>query len=156
MSDFVVAGVESLTSSIRWTLLHLATNPDCMDKLRKELDGFLKNSSMKELSSYSSRNELPYLEAVIAESLRKCPAVHTIVHVTHEDFIAADHFIPKGTWVMGNIWAVHHDPKVFQDPETFQPERFLEPREDGIGKSLKKDLIEKCFSFSTGEIMLIH
>jgi cytochrome P450 len=150
MSDFVIAGVESVTSSIRWTLLYLAVHQEYMIELRTELDNFLKDSTMAQLASYSSRHELPYLEAVISESLRISPAVPMIVHVNHEDFVGVENFIPKGTWVMGNIWAVHHDHKVFEHPDSFRPTRFLKPIHGG-GVCFKKELMEKCCSFSVGK-----
>ncbi len=36
-----------------------------------------------------------------------------------------DYFIPKDTWITGNLWAIHRNPREFPDPDTFRPERFL-------------------------------
>jgi cytochrome P450 len=34
-------------------------------------------------------------------------------------------FIPKGTWVQGNVWAIHHNEREFPDPDRFNPNRYL-------------------------------
>ena len=35
-------------------------------------------------------------------------------------------YIPKNTWVQGNVWAIHRNEKDFPEPDRFCPERFFE------------------------------
>lgn len=35
------------------------------------------------------------------------------------------YFIPKNTWVQGNVWAIHHHEREFPEPDRFCPERFF-------------------------------
>lgn len=35
-------------------------------------------------------------------------------------------YIPKNTWVQGNVWAIHRSEKEFPEPDRFYPERFYE------------------------------
>ncbi len=34
--------------------------------------------------------------------------------------------IPKGTYIVGNIYQAHRDPVAWPDPEEFRPERFMD------------------------------
>ena len=43
--------------------------------------------------------------------------------------LSGGYTIPKGTWIMPNVWALHRNPTEWKDPELFIPERHL--NEDG-------------------------
>ena len=53
--------------------------------------------------------------------------------------------IPKGTFVLANIYYIHNSPKIWGNPEDFQPERFL----SADGKTLKKH--DAWMPFSVGK-----
>ena len=71
---------------------------------------------------------LPYLEAVVKETLRMHPAVPLLVpHMPSETCSVGGYTIPKGARIFVNAWAIGHDSDVWKDPEVFMPERFLAP-----------------------------
>jgi len=92
---------------------------------------------------------MPYLEAVLQESLRLSSAVPgSAVHSVTEDTEFMGYNLPKGTIVMPNLYQVHHNVDYWKDPEVFRPERFINP--DG---TFRKD--ENVIAFSTGKRVCI-
>ncbi|KAI0273085.1 cytochrome P450 [Russula aff. rugulosa BPL654] len=77
---------------------------------------------------FEDRPRLPFVDALCREVLRWRPAAPLHVpHAATEDRVYNGLFIPKGAWLIGNIWAITRDPDVFPEPEVFKPERFLNP-----------------------------
>lgn len=91
---------------------------------------------------YSDRRRLPYVEAVLLESMRLAPVVplalprYTDVDVdvpcTTTTTIGERRqtTIPAGSVVIANLWSVGRDPDVWHDDaDVFRPERFLRESE---------------------------
>lgn len=51
-------------------------------------------------------------------------------HAPIQDDCYNGYFIPKQTWVQGNVWAIHHNSNDFPDPDRFNPDRFLKDSKD--------------------------
>ncbi|KAH8273463.1 hypothetical protein KR018_002460 [Drosophila ironensis] len=71
------------------------------------------------------KEQMPYLEAVIKETLRLYPSVPFFSRKVLEDLQVGKLTIPKGTAINCLIYMLHRDPKNFPEPEKFDPERFL-------------------------------
>lgn len=71
--------------------------------------------------------QLPYLDAVICETMRKYPALIRLERVAKEDYELGDTGIKilKGQIVEIPIYAIHHSDEYYESPEQFIPERFL-------------------------------
>ncbi|KAH7101937.1 cytochrome P450 [Auriculariales sp. MPI-PUGE-AT-0066] len=131
---FIVAGHETTASTMTWALYTLATQSDVQQKLRDEL---MEVGS--DMPSLEELNALPYLEAVVRETLR----LHNIVtFVTRE--AVADDIIPlsepvvlntgevvrqiqvrKGDMINVPIRLVNHDNATWgSDGDKFRPERW--------------------------------
>jgi cytochrome P450 len=79
---FLVVGHETTSTATTWALFALTQSPEVQDKLRKELLAVeTDNPDMDEL------NALPYLDAVVRESLRVHPPLADILRVATEDDI---------------------------------------------------------------------
>ncbi|KAK7019700.1 hypothetical protein VNI00_018000 [Paramarasmius palmivorus] len=82
--------------------------------------------------------KLPYLTAVIKESLRLSSGVITPMPrvVPETGAIIAGYTVPPGTVVsIGNTF-VHMNPDIFPEPERFYPERWLEDKDHSLDRYL--------------------
>ncbi|KAH3876686.1 cytochrome P450 2U1-like [Dreissena polymorpha] len=140
--DLMAAGSETSATTLTWMILFLALNPDVQDKLHAEIT----RKVGKEVPTISDRSEIPYVEAVILETLRIGSNVPLgVPHFVKEDVSFRGFLIPKGTTVIANLSSTHHDSSVFHDPFAFRPERFL----DESGRVLQPS--EQVIPFSMGQ-----
>jgi cytochrome P450 len=77
---------------------------------------------------------IPYLDAVINETLRLKPAIPGgVPRVTPTSGIQIDEvYIPGDVNVIVPAYAIHRDPRYFEDPNTFIPERWTDEKSDMI------------------------
>jgi cytochrome P450 len=113
---------EGSQSALTWTLLLLTQYPHVMATLRDELRSKLGGTS----PSLDRAGELPYLDAVVKESMRILPPVPLQIRVAQRDTTIAGYGLPQRTRVMINAFLTNRIPDVFSDGETFRPERWLE------------------------------
>lgn len=106
-------------------MYQLLKHPECMKKLRQEVDETLDED--EEIAPYEKVKYLPYLRAVLDESLRMYPPIsHGLTRETPaEGSEIAGEFIPGGTTVSVSSFIAHRDPVMFPEPEKYNPERWL-------------------------------
>jgi cytochrome P450 family 12 len=115
----------------------LAKNPEKQKKLRDELFEVMPHENTP-LTEESMKN-LPYLRAVIKESLRLFPpATMNTRRVTTDDIVLRGYQIPKGTDIILSMMSVYHNPKYFENPEEFIPERFSRQEKETCPMSMKQ------------------
>ncbi|XP_006861309.1 PREDICTED: thromboxane-A synthase [Chrysochloris asiatica] len=121
-SIFLIAGYEIVTNTLSFATYLLATHPDCQEKLLSEVDSFYEKHAPTE---YCSLQEgLPYLDMVIAETLRLYPPAFRFTREAAKDCELLGQHIPAGTVLETAVGALHHDPEHWPEPEAFDPERF--------------------------------
>ncbi|KAL0404965.1 UNVERIFIED_CONTAM: 3,9-dihydroxypterocarpan 6A-monooxygenase [Sesamum radiatum] len=110
-------------------LLDIAEDESSEMKLTREnIKGFILNRVVQE----SDIPNLPYLQAIVKESLRIHPSGPIILRESTEDCTISGYHIPAKTQLFVNVWAVGRDPNHWENPLEFRPERFL--AEDGSSK----------------------
>ncbi|KAL8152585.1 hypothetical protein V2J09_010345 [Rumex salicifolius] len=78
--------------------------------------------------------QLPYLQAIMKETLRLHPILPLLVpRSSNRECVVGGYMIPKGTASFVNIWAIHRDPLHWEDPIEFKPERFLDKKHEFCG-----------------------
>ncbi|KAH9917067.1 cytochrome P450 monooxygenase [Fomitopsis serialis] len=118
------AGTDTSLTSMIVFILVAVQHPDVFRKAREEVDRVVGDAR---LPDFGDRASLPYLECIIREVYRWCPAVTTSApHQVAEDDVYRGYYIPKGSTVITNLWAIFRDPEVYPEPDVFRPERFLE------------------------------
>ncbi|KAK0455626.1 cytochrome P450 [Desarmillaria tabescens] len=137
MNLFLLAGYETTSISLTWALIELCKNIDIQNKLRTELVQFGNTDpTWEQLNS-----GLPYLDAVVHETLRMHPPVFESVRVATEDGVLPlatpvvtksgktinSLFVAKGTVVSAPIRALNRSEEFWgPDAKEFKPERWLE------------------------------
>lgn len=127
----VVAGHETVASSLTWTLWLLATHPQAQARLRVEAlecGKALETATMAEMDDAGLArllNALPFTRAVVDEGLRLYPPAWVITRRSTRVTEVAGQPVPAGALAIVCPWQLHRDPGVWPDPERFRPERFL-------------------------------
>ncbi|KIK17678.1 hypothetical protein PISMIDRAFT_633442 [Pisolithus microcarpus 441] len=144
MKELLLAGYITTSNSLTWTLVELARNPDIQSKLRDELLAFGSEPTYDQLQSSLT---LPYLDAVVHESLRIHPPLTDFVRVAAEDDViplsepvltksgqAIDSIsVARGTRIGLPLACINRSTAIWgPDAKIFRPERWLE--KDGIPK----------------------
>ncbi|CAI0546965.1 unnamed protein product [Linum tenue] len=144
------AGTDTNTSTIEWAMAELIRNRGAMNKLREELKReLLPPISGKPLIDESTVARLPYLNAIVKETLRLHPPAALLApHRASEACEVMNYTIPKGAQVAVNLWAIGRDPMVWEDdPGMFKPERFIGSKVDFRGQDFE------LLSFGAGRRM---
>lgn len=125
-------GAAADTTIITLTTLTLALLlfPEVQQKAHSEIDALI-GASPTRLPTFSDRSKLPYINALIQETLRWWPiAPMGFPHAVDSAFKYNGMSIPKGAILLPATWWFLHDPSVYARPEEFEPERFLAPRNE--------------------------
>jgi cytochrome P450 len=114
----LLAGHETTAITLASCMSRLARHPEVRAKLESELDALAPGDDVQ---------RLPYLSAVIDETLRIDPIVSDITRIPNADFaLDADLTVTQNQVLVVLIEGIHLDPALYPSPLTFRPERFLE------------------------------
>ncbi|KAF5649458.1 cytochrome p450 [Fusarium tjaetaba] len=145
--SLVIGGIETTVTTITYGVWCILKNPEVEKMMLEELRTVETNSDG--LMEYPNLMNLPYLTAVIHETLRifsPAPGILTRL-VPSGGTKYGSHFLPADTSVSTAQRLIHYDPVLFPEPETFMPERWL----DNSDKASKKNPIP----FSNGPHMCV-
>ncbi|KAL6634372.1 hypothetical protein ACP70R_027043 [Stipagrostis hirtigluma subsp. patula] len=122
-----VAAIETTLWSIEWALAEVVNHPAVQRKVRDEIRGVLGGGDGDgEPIAESNIHRLPYLQAVIKETLRLHSPIPLLVpHMNLEEAELGGYTIRKGSKVVVNAWWLGNNPELWEKPEEFRPERFL-------------------------------
>ncbi|XP_047510648.1 cytochrome P450 18a1-like [Pieris napi] len=124
MNDLFSAGMETSRTAVVWLLLMMIREREVAAKVRQEMSGAVEPG---QLVTLDHRLQMPYMEAVIFETLRiTCIVPLGTAHVNTSDWNVEGFTIPAGTTLVPLINKINMDPEHFPVPEKFIPERFLE------------------------------
>ncbi|EMD33342.1 hypothetical protein CERSUDRAFT_117962 [Gelatoporia subvermispora B] len=137
-----LAGADTVISSISSFILAMMHYPEVQEKAYAELMDVIGPGRFPQ---FSDRESLPYIDAIMKESLRWQPVLPLgIGHSTTEDSEYEGCLIPKGSIVMANTWAILHNPEEYPDPDKFFPDRFMK---DGKINSAVRDSSTASFGY---------
>ncbi|KAK7317590.1 hypothetical protein RJT34_01956 [Clitoria ternatea] len=95
------------------------------DRLVEEIRGVVGEREEKVVKEEDLK-KLPYIKAVILESLRRHPPSHFVVpHAVSDDVVLNGYLGPKNGIVNFLVVEIGCDPRVWEDPMSFKPERFV-------------------------------
>ncbi|KAM9980194.1 hypothetical protein ACTFIZ_006451 [Dictyostelium cf. discoideum] len=149
--DIFIAGVDSTSCSIIFSLIALSKNPNCQEKLFYEIKNNFRKSDDDDddmvIRHSLNRSSIPYLSLVIKEVYILYPVILLgLPHITSEDIEIEGYTIAKGTQIIQNVFSTHLCEKTFPNPKSFIPERFNETGTDNMFGGGKTNLVH----FGTG------
>ncbi|KAL2346359.1 hypothetical protein Fmac_000359 [Flemingia macrophylla] len=135
----ILAGSDTTTGTLTWTLSLLLNNRDVLNKAVVELETQIGKEKMVEISDLT---KLEYLQCVIKETLRLYPpGPLNLPHEAMEDCTVGGYHVPTGTRLLTNISKLQRDPSLYPNPLEFRPERFLTTQKDVDFKGQNFELI---------------
>ncbi|RDB24893.1 hypothetical protein Hypma_007757 [Hypsizygus marmoreus] len=119
------AGSETVGNTCNIGSFYVLSNPTIQKKLVDELCGIWPD--VDATVNFEKLEKLPYLTAIIKESLRMSHGVVSpLPRVVPTPTIIAGMQIPANTVVAMGATFMHYDSRVFEDPFVFRPERWVD------------------------------
>lgn len=143
----VFGGSDSTAITLKTVFYNLIKSPHLMKALRNEVDQ-VKFSREDGIATWNETKKLPYLTAIIQESLRLHPALGLPLEriVPASGLRVGEYFLPPGTIVGASAWVLHQDESVFGEKcKEFRPERWLE-----VSDEKRTQMNNAMFAFSMG------
>ncbi|XP_066305467.1 cytochrome P450 2U1-like [Branchiostoma lanceolatum] len=110
--DLFIAGTDTTTNTLLWSLLYMTLNLDIQDKVQREVDVVVGES----LPTLSHRSQLPYVNVCLLEVMRICPLLPIVGHATTQKATVQGYDIPEGTKVL-NMHSLPMDPAYWPDAD---------------------------------------
>ena len=141
---FVTAGFETTGYTMETAIYHVLSNKAVYTRLRDEVTTACPDP--QNIPRWSELEKLPYLTAIITESLRM--SIGAMARLPRknmkEEMIYQNWVIPRGTLVGMSSRFIHFNEDIYPNPTKFDPERWLKGEES---QRLQK---EHLASFSRG------
>ena len=118
LMTMLFAGHETTASTLAWSFYWLHRLPEVGQKCQIEL------SSLAE-AEFTDIVKLPYLNAVVSETLRLNPVVAFVGRQLKEPFELMGYQFEAGTSLFPSIYLTHQREDIYPEPKKFKPERFL-------------------------------
>lgn len=138
-SSLVSAGMDSISSTIKFGVLAIITNKEARLAAEEELHRVVGS---KRTPSFRDLPKLPYIMALTHEVLRYRPVMPLgVPHATLKKTEYKAQGFARGTEILANIWGMNHDEEYFRLPEVFNPARFLPDfmSKKGLGFKLQEE-----------------
>ncbi|KAF5336949.1 hypothetical protein D9611_002901 [Ephemerocybe angulata] len=164
ISTIMFAAMDTTSSALSRILHLLAEHPEVQDRLRAEIRGNVKRSGGRE-PDYDQLSALPYLDAVIRETLRVHPPIASLPRETRKDALLpfskpvkatdgqyiSEVLVPKGTLVVVSIKAINTDPDMWgPDAHEWKPERWLAPIPEAVVEARVPGVYSHLMTFVGG------
>lgn len=130
INTFLIAGHETTSGLLSFTLHYLLKNPEVLNRARAEVDAVLGND-IGAAPTIAQLGKLEYTRAILLEALRLWPTAPAFsLSPFKDEIIGGKYPIPKGTFVTVLIPSLHRDERIWgSDPESFDPDRFSKAAE---------------------------
>ncbi|XP_051627568.1 25-hydroxyvitamin D-1 alpha hydroxylase, mitochondrial [Manacus candei] len=148
VTELLLAGVDTVASTLAWSLYELARHPGAQAALHRELvaatatdggtDGVTNavtgSDGAGAGATAAALRRLPLLRAVVKETLRLYPVIPANARVVPDrDIRVGEYLVPRQTLITLCHYATSRDSRFFPAPDTFRPERWLRHRDPGDG-----------------------
>ncbi|XP_075345851.1 25-hydroxyvitamin D-1 alpha hydroxylase, mitochondrial, partial [Mycteria americana] len=123
VTELLLAGVDTISSTLSWSLYELARHPGVQAALHRELAAALGSGCGP---SATALGQVPLLRAVVKETLRLYPVIPANARVVPDrDIRVGDYLVPRKTLITLCHYTTSRDGRLFPAPDSFRPERWL-------------------------------
>ncbi|KAL9711697.1 hypothetical protein Ac2012v2_004769 [Leucoagaricus gongylophorus] len=165
MRTILLAGHETSATTLCWVILELARHPDVQERLRKEIretEAAIRARGGSDFTA-SDLDGMPYLNAVLKESMRFHPAVyHNFRQAVKDEVlpllrpistvsgkVLSELPIPRGLKIIISICGYNRNQEIFgEDANIFNPERWT--RDIGKKQGLNVGVYGNLLTFAGG------
>ena len=120
----LAAGHDTTALGLAWALEQILARPDIVTQIEQELED-VTGGRLPDLEHIQN---MPYLDAVIRESLRIRNVIPMVARLLKEDYTVGGFTYPKDTILCPSIHLLHMREDLYPEPKVFRPERFLEKK----------------------------
>lgn len=122
--SLLIAGSETVSTSLSWTFCLLAQNPELERRLHEEVDAVLdgRPAGMQDMA------HLPFTTRAVTETLRMFPATYLLPRRLSADTEVAGRTLPAGSIFVFSPYVVQRNARFFDEPHRFDPDRWLPER----------------------------
>lgn len=117
----IAAGYETTSAAMAWAVHALLTHPDCATRAAEEVRDVLGDKP----PAADDLERLPYLRAVVSETLRLCPPAVVSARKVVRGFEFAGKRVAAGAMLLYSPYVTHRSPEVYERALEFRPERWL-------------------------------
>jgi cytochrome P450 len=128
----------------------MACFPEAQKKGQEEIDRVIGS---KRLPTMDDEYDLPYIRAMVKETLRWMPTTVTgaVPHAATKDDYYNGYFIPKGAQLMNNVYAIHMDENRYPNPREYRPERYEGDTQTAADSAANPEAVKRDhFGFGAG------
>ncbi|MCU1447972.1 MAG: hypothetical protein JWP02_142 [Acidimicrobiales bacterium] len=122
--SLVAAGYDTTSAAVGWALWAARFHAGVWEQLRAEVAAVLGEEAL----TAEALRRMPYLGAVVNESLRLWPPAIAAGRQAVQPLEVAGHVIPPGALVMYSPYVTHRLAEAWREPLSFSPERWLVDR----------------------------
>nr|WP_198151900.1 cytochrome P450 [Kibdelosporangium sp. MJ126-NF4]CTQ98404.1 cytochrome P450 [Kibdelosporangium sp. MJ126-NF4] len=144
LMTFMGAGMETTATALTWLWYLLAQHPDVRDRVRQEVDEVLGGRP----ATAEDVENLPWVRAVVAETMRLYPPVVALARTAKEDDMLGDFPVPAGTTIAVIVHGVHRNRRLWEKGGEFDPSRYLDA-------NLRRDQKQATMPFGAGKRMCV-
>ncbi|KAL7277411.1 hypothetical protein ACG7TL_009273 [Trametes sanguinea] len=166
MSMLLLQATDTTSTTLVRTVQQLALHPDAQLRMREELTEATSRIGRTLLDlDFDSFTQLPYMDAVIRETLRLYPGFYMASRVSPEDTVLPlrnpiqgkngelmnELHVPAGTTVWLNIFGVNRDKTIWgPDAAEWKPERWLAPLPATVADARIPSVYSNTMTFVAG------
>ena len=122
---FLLAGHETTSTALTYTLHLLGQHPDVQHRVRAEVDTIAGGRAL----TAQDVPALGYTTMVLKEAMRLYPSAPFLGRLAVQDDQIGGYHIPAGADVVLAPWITHRHPAFWDQPERFDPQRFTPEQE---------------------------
>jgi len=116
----IVAGHETTSNALSWTLMRLSQHPAVARRLRAEIDEVLGSRT----PTFDDLPKLRYARCVFDEAMRLHPPVWATSRIANERHELGRETIDEHEMLVISPYVTHRRPELWDNPEGFDPERW--------------------------------